>query len=574
MSEEVTSALPSSTDLASGKYTISKPLGAGGFGITYLAQDFNGNAVVVKECFVREIFSRSADQISLAPISNAPTDIDSHWALNQFLSEAKTLNAFSHPNIPHVIEYFEQNNTAYMVMEYINGHTLKQIIESGHVFSYDDVQFIINPLLDALTTLHEKNYLHRDLAPDNIMIRDEDDQPFLIDFGAARQALGIKSKSITAVVKDGYSPPEQYIQSNSSLGPYSDVYAIAAVMYELISGQRPDEASARQDASYNEGCDTLKPLREYPCDGFPDYYIESIDRALSISRTMRPQTVAEWQGYLLGHTTLPSISSNSVVSNSLVFRTADQKNIRKITVGRDKARCDFVVEDQTVSGIHLELIIDQNDEFEIVDLDSTNGTYVKSATDDWERITTKRNLTLDTQLQLGETEIAINDIMSHFSISNELAYQEKGKIKQDSEKHIKLGKNNKSEVGDLDKSNDHEKNSALPDDNHSYARPYVNIIEATVLGVKNIFNFSGRASRSEYWWFLLASYILLFLLIVLFPVSDTLLLLAYLYLSPAVCSAAFRRMHDIGKSGWFFWIPLANIIWLCRKGEDRPNKWG
>ena len=267
------------------------------------------------------------------------------------------------------------------------------------------------------------------------------------------------------------------------------------------------------------------------------------------------------------------------------------KNIRKITVGRDKARCDFVVEDQTVSGIHLELIIDQNDEFEIVDLDSTNGTYVKSATDDWERITTKRNLTLDTQLQLGETEIAINDIMSHFSISNELAYQEKGKIKQDSEKHIKLGKNNKSEVGDLDKSNDHEKNSALPDDNHSYARPYVNIIEATVLGVKNIFNFSGRASRSEYWWFVLANYIfllflnifLLFLLIVLFPVSDTLLLLlaylfaylfAYLYFLLAICSVAFRRMHDIGKSGWFVWIPLANIIWLCRKGEDRPNKWG
>src|SRR5262245_9094345 len=278
-------ALP--TGYALQEYRIEKVLGVGGFGLTYLALDSNLNLrVAVKEYLPGDIALRAADQ-SIGPRS--PDTAESFgWGKQRFMDESRTVASFRHPNIVRVMRFFEANGTAYMVMEFVEGAALGDWVKTRRPLSEAQVAPLVAPLLDGLEVVHKAGFLHRDVKPPNIYIR-EDGTPVLLDFGSARQ----KSTELTAVVSPGFAPFEQY-HTQGKQGPWSDIYAFAGVLYWLVTGSMPQEAPARirQDtmAAAVQAGDKSRWRVEF---------LAAIDWALSPFEDQRPQTVAEWRSELL-----------------------------------------------------------------------------------------------------------------------------------------------------------------------------------------------------------------------------------------------------------------------------------
>ncbi len=238
--------LPPRTILSE-KYIIGKVLGQGGFGITYLGWDLNLNMkLAIKEFFPQGMVSRLPGQSKVVSFTGAEDKSFDFW-LERFLGEARTLARFEqHPNIVSVRDFFKANNTAYMIMSYVEGMTLSQYLtRSGGKLSYKKAIEVMMPVMDALREVHEVGVMHRDVSPDNIFI-DNKGRIVLIDFGAARQEISDKSKSLSIILKAGYAPEEQY-RSRGKQGPWTDVYAVAATIYRLITDQVPPEAMDRLD---------------------------------------------------------------------------------------------------------------------------------------------------------------------------------------------------------------------------------------------------------------------------------------------------------------------------------------
>ena len=270
------------------EYRIEKVLGAGGFGLTYLATDQNLNLrVAVKEYLPDDIAQRGADQ-SITPLS--PGDAETFgWGKQRFLDESRTVASFRHPNIVRVMRFFEANGSAYMVMEFVEGAALGDWIKTRRPLAQVQVAALVGPLLDGLEVVHRAGYLHRDVKPGNIYIRD-DGSPVLLDFGSARQ----KSSELTAVVSPGYAPFEQY-HTQGNQGPWSDLYALAGVLYWMVTGNKPHDAAARIRA------DTMPSALQAGDRGlFRTEFLSAIDWALKPNEGERPQSVAEWRGALAG----------------------------------------------------------------------------------------------------------------------------------------------------------------------------------------------------------------------------------------------------------------------------------
>jgi len=228
-----------------GKYLIGRALGQGGFGITCLAYDLNLNIkLAIKEYLPQELAYRTGGQSKVSIYKKTLADNFNH-GLEKFLEEARTLARFNeHPNIVSVRDFFKANGTAYLVMNHIEGVTLKEYLESRQEsLSFEQALDIFMPVLDALKEVHAAGILHRDISPDNLLL-DAKGRVVLIDFGAARQAIGDKSRSMSVIMKAGYSPLEQY-QSKGKHGPWTDIYAVAATLYRAITGQMPIEALER-----------------------------------------------------------------------------------------------------------------------------------------------------------------------------------------------------------------------------------------------------------------------------------------------------------------------------------------
>ena len=285
---------PNIPSLAAGhiinEYRFDKLLGVGGFGLTYLATDQNLNLpVAIKEYLPADIALRDDDS-SIRPSSdeNRPTF---EWGLTRFLDEARTLATFRHPNIVRVMRFFQANATAYMVMEFVHGASLSDWIKARRPLSQAAMEKIIFPLVEGLGVIHESSYLHRDFKPGNIYIR-SDGSPVLLDFGAARSTAG--GKELTAVVSPGYAPVEQYSES-SVQGPWTDLYAVGGVMYWMVTGNKPVDATARLRN------DPQKPAIEagdrsiYAAD-----FLAAIDWALSPDERQRPQSSEDFLARLTG----------------------------------------------------------------------------------------------------------------------------------------------------------------------------------------------------------------------------------------------------------------------------------
>ena len=280
------------------QYRIDKVIGQGGFGITYLAFDTDlQRQVAIKECYPRDFVAREGTTV-VATTSENSNNFD--WALGKFVDEATTLARFKHGGIVQVLQILkEENNSAYMVLEFVEGQSFDQWLKSKpEAPSEDELRKVIAPLVDALQVVHENGIAHRDVAPDNIYIRDNG-EAVLLDFGTAKQTVSQQTRTMNLVVKDGYSAPEQYYAEGRQ-GPWTDIYAFAATLYRAIAGKRPADAMARQDALNNDEPDPLVHLSEIAPPKYSPDFLDAIMKGLTLQAKRRPQSLTEWRTLLLG----------------------------------------------------------------------------------------------------------------------------------------------------------------------------------------------------------------------------------------------------------------------------------
>ncbi len=292
--------LPPGTTLLLGQYTINGYLNCGGFGITYRAHDSLGREVVIKECFPSELAYRN-DKSMGARSPKYKEELDS--IVQHFVKEAHRLASARHDNIVHVHQIFEENDTAYMPMDYVDGPDLLDIMESDpDQLGPPEVERLVRKLLGAIEFVHELGLLHRDISPDNILI-DKTGEPILIDFGSAREYAAQATKRFTRLkfVKDGYSPQEFYI-AGSEQGTWSDLYSFAASMYHVITGAPPEDGQKRLAALAAKQPDPYVPLAGH-VSGYSVRFLKAIDKALETLPENRIQTAREWLDLITPKTT-------------------------------------------------------------------------------------------------------------------------------------------------------------------------------------------------------------------------------------------------------------------------------
>ncbi|RZJ03896.1 MAG: serine/threonine protein kinase, partial [Rubrivivax sp.] len=273
-------------------YRIDRVLGEGGFGIVYLATDVVlERQVAVKEYLPSSMAARAGQ--SLTVLVKSPAHAETFAiGLRSFVNEAKLLARFDHPSLLKVHQFWEQNGTAYMAMPYYQGPTLKvALAKLGRLQTESEVRAWLMPLLDALEVLHKEHCYHRDIAPDNILITEHG--PLLLDFGAARRVIGDLTHALTAMLKPGFAPIEQYgDMPGVTQGPWTDIFALASVLYAAISGRRTMASVERLLH------DQLPPLATIASDRCGNAFLAAIDRALAIHPKDRPQSIAEFRALL------------------------------------------------------------------------------------------------------------------------------------------------------------------------------------------------------------------------------------------------------------------------------------
>lgn len=286
-------------------YEIVKVIGKGGFGITYLARDNNLNLDVAIKEYLPADFASRIDENTVRAKSEQQESLY-NWGLQRFITEARTLARFNHPNIVRVLSVFEHNGTAYMVMEYALGEDLSAVYKKRDPFNEEKYLDIFIPIMDGLALIHSAGYIHRDIKPANIYIC-ENDSPILLDFGSARQSVENQTKALTSLVTFGYAPFEQYNEGNNKQGPWTDIYSLGASMYVGITGEKPVDGLKRGGAILDKGIDPFKPLSVVAAGRFKENFLRAIDNALMFKVEDRPQNVLAWADMLLGKTAAPPL---------------------------------------------------------------------------------------------------------------------------------------------------------------------------------------------------------------------------------------------------------------------------
>ena len=272
------------------EYSLLSVLGMGAFGITYLAADnYLHLKVAIKEYFPSSAAVRNQFSGAVA-LKSEQAQAEYMWGKDRFMREAQTLARFRHKNIVQVFRYFEGNETCYMVMAYEEGMSLEQALtENTILWDEQSTLALIMPLLDGLDAVHQAGFLHRDIKPNNIVLRANGEGPVLIDFGAARSPAS--AEELTVVLSHGFGPPEQYSRQGNQ-GPWTDIYSMAGVLYRIVTGNVPPLSLHRIRN------DVMIPAT-YAGEGrFSAGFLGAIDLALAVDETRRPQSIGEWRQLL------------------------------------------------------------------------------------------------------------------------------------------------------------------------------------------------------------------------------------------------------------------------------------
>ena len=286
-----------------GRYIIEGVLGQGGFGITYLGIDeLHEKKVAIKEFFPQGIVTRNIEYQDTVTVTFVGEKDNYEKGKERFLKEARTMAKFSKDEgIVKALDFFEINNTAYIVMEYLEGITLKQYLRENQRIAPEDLIELLVPLIESLDEIHSQGMIHRDISPDNIMVL-PDGRIKLMDFGAARDYTEFGEKSLSIVLKPGYAPPEQY-QTHGIQGPWTDIYALCATMYKCITGENPPDAIERVMD------DSLKKISEFGI-AIPPQEEAAIIKGMSVSAKDRYQDIKDLCEDLYGGYEETSVSEN------------------------------------------------------------------------------------------------------------------------------------------------------------------------------------------------------------------------------------------------------------------------
>ena len=284
-------ALPIGSRIA--EFEITGIVGEGGFGIVYLVYDHSlERSVALKEYMPSSLAARVAgtSEVRIKTKRNAETF---KAGLRSFVNEAKVLAQFDHPALVKVYRFWEENGTAYMVMPYYQGITLKDWLrEHGEAPDEATLKRLLGPVLEALDVIHRAQIFHRDIAPDNILLLDGE-RPLLLDFGAARRVIGDMTQALTVILKPGYAPIEQYAEvPGMKQGAFTDIYALGALIYYAIVGRTPPPSVARM---VNDG---MEPLATQAAGRYSAQFLEGVDRCLAVRQEDRPQSIREMWGLL------------------------------------------------------------------------------------------------------------------------------------------------------------------------------------------------------------------------------------------------------------------------------------
>lgn len=282
MNEIIRTELLPGTTLCGGKYVIEKNIGAGGFGITYIATHSTlDKRYAIKEFFLSgyNVRNNTTNHISLQGIENE----DFEKFRLRFIEEARTLAALNNDSVVKVVDIFDENGTSYMVMPFVEGVTLQKMVENNGPMDYEIAVNYIVQIAEALSYIHSKNILHRDVTPDNIIVTPSQ-RIVLIDFGSARKFIENKTQRHTTIVKKGFAPIEQY-SATSRKGAFTDLYSLGAVFYYILTGERPMDATERLNEKMKE------PIEIHPT--IPEQINAIVMKAMEMDSANRYQTATE-----------------------------------------------------------------------------------------------------------------------------------------------------------------------------------------------------------------------------------------------------------------------------------------
>jgi serine/threonine protein kinase len=272
-------------------YEIAGILGVGGFGITYKGYDHSLHCdVAIKEYLPHGLALRTQDGSTVIPRSDDDKKYY-QYGLERFLDEARILAKFKERSIVRVSRFLEANGTGYLVMDYEDGVSLAERIKQAGTLGEKEIRALLVPVLHGLRAVHEKGIMHRDIKPSNIFLR-QDGSPVLLDFGAARQALGEQTRTLTGIVTPGYGPFEQY-GALGRQGPWTDLYALGATLYHCLAGQAPPESPDRISALQDGAADPLKAAVEIGAGRYSRELLEIVDWMLAPTAKDRPQSADE-----------------------------------------------------------------------------------------------------------------------------------------------------------------------------------------------------------------------------------------------------------------------------------------
>lgn len=362
-----------------GRYLVGRVLGKGGFGVTYIAKDLNYNRIcAIKEYLPAEYSTRSGGTKNITPFTDAKAQYVFNHGREKFVEEARTLKTLiRNPNVVDIWDYFQENNTAYIVMEYLDGQDLRKMARAqGGRLEPEFSKTVFVTVASALMEVHRLNILHRDLSPENIIVT-KDERIKLIDFGAARNFVSTQNAGMSILLKPGFAPPEQY-EKKGAQGPWSDVYALCATFYNLVSGKPLVDALFRyrgqqQPSLAAMGCPVTKKTSDVIEKGmtldhkrrYQDFMVLLNDIDITVSHTPKPEPAREITSQK--HAFIAAVMKNGLF-NKVTIAKGDA-----FLVGRGEQTHYRITGDTNISRAHVSVRFDGYNIY-LTDK-SANGTF-------------------------------------------------------------------------------------------------------------------------------------------------------------------------------------------------------